>query len=75
MANNRQHKELPKNSVRHMQSVAGSFLCYVRAMDFTMLTALNDIGTTQAKPTDYTKEECQQLMDCAATYPNTIVRY
>ena len=40
-----------------------------------MLTSLNDIGTSQAKPTKYTKEECQQLMDYAATYPNTVVRY
>ena len=40
-----------------------------------MLTPLNDIGTTQAKPTKYTKEEYQQLIDYVATYSNTIVRY
>ena len=42
-------------------------------MDFTMLTVLNDIGTTQAKPTEYTKQECQQLMDYAATYLDLII--
>ena len=44
-------------------------------MDFTMLTALNDIGTTQAKPTENTKQECQQLMDYAATYPELIIQF
>ena len=39
-----------------------------------MLTALNDIGTTQAAPTEHMLEESQQLMDYAATYPN-VVRY
>lgn len=40
-----------------------------------MLAALNDVGTSQAKPTEYAKDQCQQLMDYAATYPNTVVRY
>ena len=75
MAHDPQHKLLPKDKIRHIQSIAGSFLYYARAQDFTMLTALNDIGTSQAKPTEYTMQECQQLMDYAATYPNTIVRY
>ena len=75
MANNRQHEELPKDQIRHIQSISGSFLYYARALDYTMLTSLNDIGTSQAKPTEYTKEECQQLMDYAVTYPNTVVRY
>lgn len=74
MANNQQHKELPKKQIRHVQSIAGSFLCYRRALDFITLTALNGIGTTQAKPAKCTKEKCQQLMDCAAIYLNAIVR-
>ena len=40
-----------------------------------MLPALNEISCTQAKPTQYTRDECQQLMDYAATYPNVYVRY
>ena len=40
-----------------------------------MLPALNEIGTTQAAPTQYTWDECEQLMDYAATYPHVIVRY
>ena len=40
-----------------------------------MLPALNEIACTQAKLTEYTKEECQQIMDYAATYPNVYVRF
>ena len=40
-----------------------------------MLPGLNDIGTTQAKPTTKTKSECQQLIDYAATYPDIFIRY
>ena len=75
MAQNTQCKDLPKEMTKYVQSVTGTFLYYARALDFTMLTALNDIGTTQAKPTEYTLDETQQLMDYAATYPNVTVRY
>ena len=57
MAQHKQHKELPKEMTRYVQSVTGTFLYYARALDYTMLTALNDIGTTQANPTEYTLEE------------------
>ena len=59
MQNNNQHQLLPTNQTSYIQSITGSFLYYVRAIDFTMLTVLNDIGTAQAKPTEYTKQECQ----------------
>ena len=40
-----------------------------------MLPALNEIACTQAKPTEYTKEEYQQIIDYVATYPNLYVWY
>lgn len=48
MAENVQCKDLPKENIKHAQSVAGTFVYYARDLDFTMLTALNDIGATQA---------------------------
>mmetsp|Transcript_16486 Transcript_16486/g.23441 ORF Transcript_16486/g.23441 Transcript_16486/m.23441 type:complete len:91 (+) Transcript_16486:556-828(+) len=33
-----------------------------------MLTALNEIGTTQANPTESTKDKCLCLLDYAGTY-------
>ena len=50
-------------------------LYYATALDSAILTAINDIGITQAKPTEYTREECQQILDYAATYPNLVIRY
>ena len=39
------------------------------------MPAINEISTTQAKPTVCTKEECQQLMDYATTHPHVYIRY
>ena len=46
MQNNNQHQLLPTNQTSYIQSITGSFLYYTRAIDFIMLTALNNIGTT-----------------------------
>ena len=51
MAHTTTYKELLKDKIKYMQSIVGSFLYYAWALDFTMLTTLNDISTTQAKPT------------------------
>ena len=55
--------------MKRIQSITASFLCYARAIDSTMLLAMNEMATTQAKPTTHGKEECQQLMDYAVTHP------
>jgi hypothetical protein len=68
------HKPIPEKT-KYIQSIAGSLLYYARVIDFNILTALNDIGTTQSKPTEYTLQECEQLLDYAATYPHIVVRY
>ena len=69
MTNNVQSPLLPKDEIKTIQSITGSFLYYARVLDCAMLPALNEIACTQALPTEYTKEECQQVMDYAATYP------
>ena len=46
-----------------------------RALDTTIFPALSEISTGQPKPTQHAQQEYQQLMDYAATYPNTIVRH
>ena len=64
----------PKETV-WIQSVAGSFLYYARTIDYTLLPALNELSRDQSKPTEATRLKAQQIMDYAATYPNTYVRY
>ena len=40
-----------KKDTKHVQSVAGTYLYYSRAIDPTMIVALNDIAAVQSKPT------------------------
>ena len=75
MVNDNKSNLLPSKEIKRIQSITGTFLYNARALHYTMLPALNEIACTQAKPTEYTKEECQQIMDYAATYPNVYVRY
>jgi hypothetical protein len=64
-----------KEAIRRIQSIVGTFLYYARAVDCTMLPALNQLSTQQAKPTTRTREDADYLLDFAATYPNAKVRY
>lgn len=58
-----------------VQSIVGTFLYYGRALDGTILPALNTIGTQQAKPTKQTMKRCQRLMDSVNTYSNAFLRF
>jgi hypothetical protein len=61
--------------ITQIQSIVGTFLYYARAVDSTMLPALNEIGTQQSAPTKSTKQAANTLMDFAATYPDAKVRF
>jgi len=67
--NNVQSPLLPQNKIKTIQLITGSFLYCSRALDYTMLAVLNKIAYAQSSLTEYTKEECQQLIDYTATYP------
>ena len=59
----------------YIQSVTGSHLYYGRALDHTILSALNELGTQQFQPTQKIKENAQILMDYVNTYPYAYIRY
>ena len=63
---------LPKES-KYVQQVIGTFLYYARALDSTMLPALNQLANQQANPTQNTLAKCKQLMDYANTYQNATI--
>jgi hypothetical protein len=68
--------KLDKAQTTYVQSCMGSFLYYGRAMDATILPAINKISGSQANPTKNTLQEASKmLMDYAATYPLAIIRY
>ena len=52
-----------------------SNLYYGRALDHTILPALNELGTEQAQPTQKTMDKVHRLMDYANTYPDVYIRY
>ena len=58
-----------------MQQVVGYLLYHARAIDGTILPALNTIGSEQAKPTKQTEQKCSRLLDYTATHPNASIRY
>ena len=66
---------LDKKEQRRLQSIVGTFLYYGRAVDPTVLTALNDIATMQAKPTLSTLQQSNMLLDYLATYPDAKIRF
>ena len=66
---------LNKQDTKLVQSITGSLLYYARAIDSTMLQALNEIASQQACPTQYTLQKCRRLLDYATTYPNAKIRF
>ena len=66
---------LNKKETKKVQMIVGSLLYYSRAVDPTILPALNEIAAVQSKPTNDTLKRCQMVLDYVATYPNTIQRF
>ena len=63
LTTNDQSPLLPKDQIPKIQSIAGSFLYYGRAVDPTILPTVNEIGISQAKPTTTTAAKCKKLCD------------
>ena len=66
---------LNKKETKRIQSIIGSLLYYARAIDSTILPALNDIAMYQSAPTEHIKSKCKQLLDYAATCPDVALRF
>ena len=58
-----------------VQSIVGSLLYRARALDASLLPALNTISAQQNAPTQKVKQKCERLLDYIATYPNPILRF
>ena len=67
--------ELSKEEKTFVQQVIGTFLFYGRAVDGTMLTALSEIASSQAKPTQLTMHKIKLFLDYAATNPDAVLTY
>ena len=58
-----------------LQKVCGKFLYYARAIDNTMLHALNDLATQVTKGTKKTEEALKWFLDYCATNPDAAIIY
>ena len=66
---------LNAKETRLVQSIVGTFLYYARAIETTILVALNEIGTQQSAPTDRTMQEVKWFMNFLAHHPEAKIRY
>ena len=55
--------------------MVGSLLYYARAVDMTILHALSEIASQQAKPTKRTMARVKQLLDYMHTHPDAKIRF
>ena len=58
-----------------LKQVCGTFLYYARAVDCTMLHALNDLATRVKDGTQKTVEALNHFLDHCATHPEATVIY
>ena len=66
---------LSLSDTTRIQGIVGSLLYYARAIDNTLLPALNTIAASQSSPTLATKSACHHLLDFCASHQNVFVRF
>jgi len=66
---------LNKAETTRVQAISGTFLYYTRAVDPTILPALNEISNKQSKPTHKTDKACKHLMDYSFTQLKAVIWY
>ena len=67
---------IPLNAaeIQELQEIVGVFLFYARAVDPTMLTAINKIASRQSNPTSLIKKEIDRFLQYANKYPDAKMR-
>eukprot|EP01034_Spumella_vulgaris_P024130 gene24130-30440_t len=66
---------LSSADTKTIQAIVGVFAYYSRAVDPTMLTAVNKIGSKQAMPTVAVQQDAQRLLQYAAHNPDASITY
>jgi hypothetical protein len=61
---------LNKDEIKLLQEIIGTLLFYARAVDYTMLTAVNHVSSLQSKPTKDVLKRAIRILQYAASYPN-----
>lgn len=66
---------LPTKGKRRIQAIVGSLLYYARAIDGSLLPAINEISATQANPTLVTEAKANHLLGFVKNHKNTSLRF
>jgi hypothetical protein len=61
---------IDEHRTKRIQQIVGVFLYYARAVDESMLCALNKIASRQSNPTEELEKDVNRFLQYAATYPN-----
>ncbi|KAL7460034.1 hypothetical protein ACHAXS_000500 [Conticribra weissflogii] len=67
--------QLSPNGILKIQRIVGSILNYARAVNITVLTALNHIGAEQATASENMQRTVTQLLEYLATHPDATIHY
>ena len=65
-------EELDEHNKKRLQKIVGKLLYCARAIDPTLLMALNSLAEVQTKPTIETAKQITQFINNSATYPDAI---
>jgi hypothetical protein len=66
---------LSPGDTKRVQEILGTLLYYARAVDNTMLPAINSLASEQSQGTKNTMRKIVQLLNYCATHPDAVVRY
>ena len=66
---------IPEERKCSIQQIIGTFLYYARAVNWTMLRALNTLAEQQSSTTKKTEAAITHFLDYAATNPSDIILY
>jgi hypothetical protein len=66
---------LSASDTKTLQEIVGGFLYYARAVDPVLLTAVCDVSSCQANPTERVKQMAVRLLQHARAFPNNEVVY
>ena len=66
---------IPEERKRRIQQIIGNLLYYARAVDCTMLPALNTLAEQKSSPIKNTEAAITHFLDYAATNPSAVIQY
>ena len=68
-------EELDEHNHKILQKIVGKFVYYTRAIDSTILMALNSLAAVQTNPKIDTAKQITEFLNYSASRPDAITEY